>query len=370
MRTHNSSLPNIPWPLLAAGTLILIALLSTLISAIQPLLAFAAVMSWLLLGTSIVYRAGYAPWLSQVPYLSTLLYALVSSGTHDEGADADQRALPDDPAERSRVGTEAQAILSELLGQEQMREAVRGLLTIAEETARRGLAGLGADRAAIILMYGPRGTGKSTAARALADLLFASGASGLRKVIECEAPADAALPSTSDREWRARLEQSIDGVLLVDDADWLDRTNELGGSKLSAQLFRLVDQYGTKHRGRVIVLITTTSAGPSVVPEFLGDHETERLLDRHRVFVVPFASLADAHLLSIFRSRLASRHGLGLAPGAEADAERLLREERKTRGDEFENAEAARRLAEQAASWVALRRGDAVGVEDLARIRA
>ncbi|MCP5433396.1 MAG: AAA family ATPase [Alphaproteobacteria bacterium] len=355
----------LPWPLLLAGGVVLFILALSILSAIKPYLGMAAIILWLVLAVALAYHAGYLPFLGQSrPAHMVLSFLLGPAAKAEEGRKSDPKAT-DDPADRARIAAEAGAKLSQILGQADGLAAVRRYLTIAEDAASRGRRSLGADRAAIFLVHGPAGTGKSFLAKLLVDLLYGHGAVAIRKTVELARPVGSMAVASLEREWQVRIEQSLDGVLLVDNADWLAHADDLAGGTFVSQFLALLDAAASRNPGKLCVVLTAVSSGPDVRgPDWLEGDAGRRLLMRHSVFPVAFAALGDKDLLALFRNQITQR-GLKLGGEAEDTAERMLRRERQDHGAGFDNAEAARRLAEQVALRLAERRADTVTPADL-----
>ena len=353
----------LPWPILLAAGLIVVVLAVSLLSALQPFVRAAAAVLWSVLALALVYHAGHLPFLAQYRVVHGVLGYLLGPAVAAKPPQA--KEARDDPAERARLVAEANRRLADVLGQSDALDAVRRYLTIAEHAAQRGRRVFGADRAAIALLHGPAGTGKSFVAKLLIDLLYAHGAIAIRKTVELPRPVGSMAVASLEREWQARIEQSLDGVLLVDNAEWLAHADDLAGATFVSQLLALLDATANRHPGKLCVVVTALSSGPDVRgPDWLETADARRVLQRHSVFPIAFAALSDKDLLALFRTQIAQR-GLELAGGAEDTAERVLRRERQDQGQRFDNAEAARRLAERAALMLAERRSDTVSSSDL-----
>ena len=196
--------------------------------------------------------------------------------------------------------------------------------------------------ATIVLLTGPRGTGKSSVALALAAELRAAGALGTDRIIPLgpmETPGlvgifgstDAAAAAVSDR-----IQAALDGTLLIDDLDWLAGSPDgHAATEVGNRLLAMARRYP----GRLFVIATGSVAAVSRLDpgnRWLGQLNARR---------IDFPPLSASALRDIF-VRLLEEKGLSLAPGAGRAVDIQIEERRTQAGEEFDNAHAARRLVD------------------------
>jgi energy-coupling factor transporter ATP-binding protein EcfA2 len=196
--------------------------------------------------------------------------------------------------------------------------------------------------ATIVLLTGPRGTGKSSVALALAAELRAAGALGTDRIVPLgpmETPGlvgvfgstDAAATGVSDR-----IQAAIDGTLLIDDLDWLAGSPEgQAATEVGNRLLAMARRYP----GRLFVIATGSAAAVSRLDpgnRWLGQLNARR---------IDFPPLSASALRDIF-VRLLEEKGLSLAPGADRAVDIQIEERRVQAGEDFDNAHAVRRLVD------------------------
>ena len=196
--------------------------------------------------------------------------------------------------------------------------------------------------ATIVLLVGPRGTGKSSVALALASELGTAGALGTDRIVPigpvetpglggAYGPSDAAMAGLSDQ-----IQSAIDGALLIDDLDWLagapggQAATEVGGRLLAV---------ARRYPRRLFVIGTGSRAA-------IGRLDPgNRWLGQFNVRRIDFPPLNAAALRDIFL-RLLQEKGLSLAAGADRAVDIQIEERRAQAGEEFDNAHAIRRLVD------------------------
>jgi hypothetical protein len=196
--------------------------------------------------------------------------------------------------------------------------------------------------ATIVFLVGPRGTGKSSVAFALAAELRAAGALGTDRIVALGpmetpglvgvyGPSDAATAGLSDR-----IQAALDGALLIDDLDWL--AGAPGGQAATEVGNRLLAM-ARRYPRRLFVIGTGSAAAVSRLDP------GNRWLGQLNVRRIDFPALSGAALRDIFL-RLLEEKGLALAAGADRAVDIQIEERRMQAGEEFDNAHAVRRLVD------------------------
>lgn len=196
--------------------------------------------------------------------------------------------------------------------------------------------------ATVVLLAGPRGTGKSSVALVLAAELRQAGALGTDRIVAIGptelpglvgiyGPSDTAAASLSDR-----IQAAIDGALLFDDLDWL--TGSPGGQAASEVGNRLL-AIARRYPGRLFVIGTGSAAAISRLDP------GNRWLGQLNVRRIDFPQLGEGALREIFVRHLEEK-GLHLATGSERAVDIQIEERRMEGGEEFDNAHAVRRLVD------------------------
>jgi SpoVK/Ycf46/Vps4 family AAA+-type ATPase len=195
--------------------------------------------------------------------------------------------------------------------------------------------------ATLVLLVGPRGTGKSSVALALAaklhqararnsDRIVAIGPAELPGLGGSYGPSEDGLKAISDR-----IQASLDGTLLIDDLDWLATASGGAAAELGNRLLAVARRYP----GRLFVIGTGSAAA-------VGRLDPANLwLGQLNVRRIDFPPLGTPALQEIFR-RLLEDKGLRLAAGADRAVQIQIEERRAQGGDEFDNAYAIRRLVD------------------------
>ncbi len=196
--------------------------------------------------------------------------------------------------------------------------------------------------ATLVLLVGPRGTGKSSVALALAAKLRLAGAHKTDRIVAITptelhglgggyVPSDDVLKEIDDR-----IQAALDGTLLIDDLDWLAAA--AGGQAAAAVGTRLL-AVARRYPGRLFVICTGSAGAVSRLDpanRWLGQLDVRR---------IDFPPLGTTALQDIFQ-RLLKAKGLRLADGTERAVQIQIEERRSQGGDEFDNAHAIRRLVD------------------------
>jgi hypothetical protein len=194
--------------------------------------------------------------------------------------------------------------------------------------------------ATLVLLVGPRGTGKSSVALAAklhragarnSDRIVAIGPAELPGLGGSYGPSEDVLKAVSDR-----IQASLDGTLLIDDLDWLAAA---AGGQAAAELGTRLLAVARRYPGRLFVIGTGSAAAVGRLDP------ANRWLGQLNVRRIDFPPLGTPALQNIF-GRLLEEKGLQLANGADRAVQIQIEERRAQGGDEFDNAYAIRRLVD------------------------
>jgi SpoVK/Ycf46/Vps4 family AAA+-type ATPase len=196
--------------------------------------------------------------------------------------------------------------------------------------------------ATLVLLVGPRGTGKSSIALALVAKLHRAGALSSDRIVAITptemtglgggyGPSEDVLKAVSDR-----IQAALDGTLLIDDLDWLAAA---AGGQAAAEVGNRLLAVARRYPGRLFVIGTGSAAAISRLDP------ANRWLGQLFVRRIDFPPLRNPALQDIF-VRLLEEKGLRLASGADRAVQIQIEERRTQGGDEFDNAHAIRRLVD------------------------
>jgi len=189
------------------------------------------------------------------------------------------------------------ARLDQLIGLEEVKEAVRELAEAAVLEADRARHGVGGGRPLHLIFLGPSGTGKTTVAGLLGGIYAALGLLDSGHVVACR-PVHLAGRDQLDVERRVAgmVEQALGGVLLVQEAHLLDRVPAVVNELLRAM----------RRRGRRLMVVCSGLApemegflagNPAFRDEFQRTLEFEGMGDRDLVRL--FQSYAERDLYTL-----------------------------------------------------------------------
>jgi energy-coupling factor transporter ATP-binding protein EcfA2 len=341
----------LPPPVRLAGIFLAFMAVIWLTSWLGGISVLVALLLWCAVGIGLLHASGRLAWVDRYPWAARIL----------EGF-APRLAIGLPTALRSAASTPAPPQPAEARGQPPSPRIECGAGSappVAVDLARFvGLDGVFAEidelvatragrirpvaPATLVLLVGPRGTGKSSVALALAGKLHRAGGLSSDRIVGIApmelhglggsyGPSDDVLKGVSDR-----IQAALDGALLIDDLDWLAAG---AGGQAAAEVGNRLLAVARRYPGRLFVIGTGSSGAIGRLDP------ANRWLSHLHVRRIDFPPLSTAALQDIF-VRLLEEKGLRLADDADR-AVRIQIEERRTQsGDEFDNAHAIRRLAD------------------------
>lgn len=339
----------IPLPLRIVGTLLLgILVMSLFRTAASSLFVVLAVLLWVLTLVVLFYEFGWLNVLSRVPLLSSFLGFLsnrrvVTDPDSVVTSDAPRGALDDD--ERAAMYESAKLELESLDGIPEAKYDIENKL-IVPATLNPENPFNTQSSALVAIFHGPRGNGKTTAAHCTSRMLVGTHALKIAKVVTLRSSdLRGGTYGTPTQLGLAKAEEAVDGMLLIDDADWLLAESEYGngtspGVDLGLALLDVTQQYPRQ----IFIALTMSTEGA----ERLKQHEGHaRWLGKLTVRDVRFDNLEVDALLSVLTKQLGAMEWRFEDMSASNAATRLLEDMQRMREAHFDNAEACRRVAER-----------------------
>jgi hypothetical protein len=341
----------LPFPLRLAGMFLAFMAVSWLTPWLGGISVLVALLLWCAVGIGLVHASGRLAWVDRYPWVARILEGFAprfAFGLPSVARSAAYAPAPPHPVEaRERPpspriecgGGSAPPVAVDLA----RFVGLDGVFADIDELAatRAGLIRPVAP-ATLVLLVGPRGTGKSSVALALVAKLHRAGALSSDRIVGiaptelhglgCSyGPSDDVLKGVSDR-----IQAALDGALLIDDLDWLAAG---AGGQAAAEVGNRVLAVARRYPGRLFVIGTGSGAAIGRLDP------ANRWLSHLHVRRIDFPALSNAALQNIF-VRLLEEKGLRLADDADR-AVRIQIDERRTQsGDEFDNAHAIRRLVD------------------------
>jgi hypothetical protein len=335
----------LPFPIRLAGMFLAVMALIWLTRWLGGISVLVALLLWCAIGIGLLHASGRLAWVDRYPWPARILDGFaprLSMSTPVPATASPARATaaasprPGEARERAAPPAPPVAVdLSRLIGLEDVFGDIDQLVD-----ARASRISLVAP-ATLVLLVGPRGTGKSSVAVALASKLHRADARGSDRIVVIGpaelpglggsyGPSEDGLKAISDR-----IQASLDGTLLIDDLDWLATAS--GGA--AAELGNRVLAVARRYPGRLFVVGTGSAAAVSRLDP------ANRWLGQLNVRRIDFPPLGTPALQEIF-GRLLEEKGLRLAAGADRAVQIQIEERRAQGADEFDNAYAIRRLVD------------------------
>ena len=334
---------SLPFPLRLAGIFIAGMAMIWLTRWLGGISVLVALLLWCAVGIGGLHASGRLAWVDRYPWAARILegfaprLAMALPATAPATASG---AAPARPAEtRERPPPPAPPVAVDLSGFVGLDGVFADIDELVATQARRISP---VAPATLVPLVGPRGTGKSSVALALAGKLHRAGARGSDRIIAISptelhgvggsyGPSEDVLRGISDR-----IQAALDGTLLIDDLDWLAAA---AGGQVAAEVGNRVLAVARRYPGRLFAIGTGSAAAISRLDP------ANRWLGQLNVRRIDFPPLDTAALQNIF-GRLLEERGLRLAPGADRAVQIQIEERRTQGGDEFDNAYAIRRLVD------------------------
>ena len=339
----------IPLPLRIAALLVLaLAVYGVIGAASAPIFLLLACVLWLLVICIWMYELGWLNALARVPVLSRFLGFMSNrkavSGPLEAGDAGGPRGALEEK-ERDAIYMAGQQALADLRGHDDAIELVHQRIVEPAAADPKNPFGSRAP-AAIVFVAGPRGVGKTTAAKALARMLVGVSAVKTANIVTLK-PVDLRSGSygsvTQLAQEKAR--SACDGILFLDDADWLIEADpHSAGTGAGLEFGDALLEEIRAMPGRITILATL---GAQTLERLSIDDGHKRWLGKLARRDVILKHLDPEDLLAVMEKELREM-GWELEDDATATAARRLIDDMQARaGDAFDNADACRRLAER-----------------------
>ncbi|MBL8438423.1 MAG: ATP-binding protein [Zoogloeaceae bacterium] len=339
---------SLPLPLKIGVSVVVLLLVVSIAQSVPGLLMISALIAWVLVISTLLYASGIAPALGTLPVVGPYIVALAGvAAAHmpaRPAAPSGPVAAPVKPAavkvNRAEIAERASAELRALLGgHPAVAHIADELIPHARASAREGKRLFGLNVPWLVVIHGPRGVGKSSVARALAELLIGLDVVERPVTLAIEPPP----PGRADTEWGQVLERGLDAVLLLDNADWLAEKGMSSAMPVSHTVLAALINLAARGAGRVAVVVSLTSEAFDTA---FGD-KAKTYLNKTSYQELECVALGDEALARIFEARLADG-SVRVGSGTHEEIVRFARNQRRT-GDtkQFDYAEAMRRASER-----------------------
>lgn len=262
-----------------------------------------------------------------------------AAGGGSLGADAytvlTEADIPSNREEGAVTVEEAMERLDSLTGLGAVKEKIKELIDTLELDRMRGqVKPLGEH----FLFTGNPGTGKTTVARIVADILYAIGLLPSRTLVEADRAAMvAAYTGQTAQQVNSLVDKAMGGVLFIDEAYTLNQGDgdSFGLEAINTLLKRLEDD-----RGKFVCIAAGYSKEMS---EFLASNSG---LQSRFTTTIEFEDYNAQELVAIFRN-LAGKEGYQLSTEADAAIEQMFEAVVARKTKNFGNAREVRKIFEQ-----------------------
>jgi hypothetical protein len=319
---------SLPFPVRLAGIFLAGMAMIWLARWLGGVSLLVALLLWSAVGIGLLYASGRLAGLDRYPFVARLLDRFAPRLAMRAPPVAATSPWPDEI--RVAPAAPVPAVdLADFVGLDDVFAEIENLVATLGDRIRP------VAPATMILLVGPRGTGKSSVAQALADRLYRAGARPSDRIVVLGPAELSGLGPSKDpmKVIGERIQGALDGTLLIDDLDWV------AGGGVAGDIGHHLLTTARRYPGRLFIIGTGSAAAVGRLDP------ANRWLGQLNVRRIDFPSLENAALLGIF-GRLLEEKGLALADGADR-AVKIQIEERRAEGDgEFDNAHAIRRLVD------------------------
>jgi hypothetical protein len=336
----------LPFPIRLAGIFLVGMALIWLTRWLGGIAVLVAVLLWCAIGIGLLHASGRLGWVDRYRWAARILDGFAPRLSMSTPVPATASPAPTTAAAAPRPGEVRERApppappvavdISRFVGLDDV------FADIDELVDARASRISPVAPATLVLLVGPRGTGKSSVALGLAaklhrasarksDRIVVIGAAELPRLGGSYGPSEDGLKAISDR-----IQASLDGTLLIDDLDWITAP---AGGQAAGELGNRLLAVAHRYPGRLFVIGTGSAAAVGRLDP------TNRWLGQLNVRRIDFPPLGTPALQEIF-GRLLAEKGLRLAAGADPAVKIQIEERRGQGGDEFDNAYAIRRLVD------------------------
>lgn len=336
----------IPLPLRVAGMVLVgVLLFRVLGGALGSWMIILAVLLWLVVLLTLIWNFGWLNAVAKVPGFAAFFgFMSAARAQQPVGAqDAGPRGQLSE-ADRAKLFAEARARLGSLQGIESTEDDILERLIGPAMEEPDNPFGTKAP-ALVALFVGPSGTGKSTAARAAANMLTGKNAIETANVVTVRAvDLRTGQFGSAAQLARTKAEQAVGGTLLIEDAGWLLADDGFGGQGPAQDFGQGLLDVVLQNPQRIFVAMTASTED---APRLQRAPEMARWLGKLTTRVFTFDDLGDDVLLDLLEQSLEDMGWALQDDNAATAARRLMGEVRDRAGATFDNAESCRRMAEQ-----------------------
>jgi TPR repeat protein/SpoVK/Ycf46/Vps4 family AAA+-type ATPase len=236
-------------------------------------------------------------------------------------------------------GDQSFAQLDNMIGLEAVKSELRAMVGYAKIQRMRKEQGLQSDSVSLHMVFtGNPGTGKTTVARLVGQILHSAGFLQTDKVVECDR-SSLVTPYVGDTAQHVNqiINSAIGGILFIDEAYTLYQSDDdkVGKEAIDTMLKRMEDD-----RDKLCVIIAGYT---SQIRNFVDSNPG--LASRFTRYI-NFTDYSKTELLEIIKKTI-TNNDYRLAPGAEYSLDKLIGQISYNRGEHFGNGRAVRTAFEK-----------------------